>query len=225
MRAILPDLSGHGRSPAWPEPTPFTYRVDVVAIAQLLESLPEPAHLVGHSYGGLIALLATVAAPARVRSLALYDPVAFGVLDPIRDVEASRDLDRVRPDWDGSAEGRERWLTAFVDYWGGAGAWLALREDARDEFRRVAWVVFQEVTALVKDKTPASAYASFAGPVLLLGGERSPPAAHLVLDRLAGTFGDAKRATVAGAGHMGPLTHGDVVNGLILDALAGPIAR
>src|SRR5208282_3637476 len=80
LRAVVPDLAGHGESPAWPEPTPFTYRFDVERVSRLLESLESPAHVIGHSYGGLIALLASLASPSRVRSLALYDPVAFGVL-------------------------------------------------------------------------------------------------------------------------------------------------
>jgi pimeloyl-ACP methyl ester carboxylesterase len=37
------------------------------------------AHLVGHSYGGVIALLIAAANPERVRSLAVSEPPAFGL--------------------------------------------------------------------------------------------------------------------------------------------------
>jgi pimeloyl-ACP methyl ester carboxylesterase len=219
MRARVPDLAGHGESPAWPEPTPFTFRFDVERVAQLLGSLGSPGHVVGHSYGGLIALLASLAAPSSVRSLALYDPVAFGVLERPLDADVASDLERVPQTWD--VCGRERWLEAFVDYWGGPGAWPALRDDVRAEFRRVAWVVYQGVTTLLGEETPASAYRDLRVPLLLLTGSQSPIAAQKVVLRLAGSFPRARVVTVPEAGHMGPLTHADFVNETILGELSG----
>ncbi|HEY3820032.1 MAG TPA: alpha/beta hydrolase [Polyangiaceae bacterium] len=217
FRAVVPDLVGHGRSPEWPETAPFTFDVDVEHVSELLESLGEPVHLVGHSYGAFVGLLAARAAPSRIRSLVLYEPVAFGLLDPVKDVDAAEELKAVGMTWDPSPEGRERWLESFVDYWGGSGAWTALREDARAEFRRVAWVMHRAVVSLVKDETPASAYEGIEAPVLLMTGERSTLAAHAVIRRLAAALRDARVRTVPGAGHMGPLSHAEVVNGAIVE--------
>jgi pimeloyl-ACP methyl ester carboxylesterase len=171
--------------------------------------------VVGHSYGGLVVAKAALAAPGRVRSLALYDPVVFGVLDGARDSEARDEIDRVPVPWEATPEGRDRWLSRFVDYWGGHGAWAALREEARAEFRRVAWVVYQGVVSLVRDQTPASAYAALGVPVLLMTGEHTPLAARRVIERLGESFADFRTVIVPGAGHMGPMTHADVVAGAI----------
>src|SRR5690242_13795135 len=73
MRAVVPDLSGHGASPSWPEPTPFSFQVDVEAVVEILGSIAAPVHVIGHSYGGFLALQAARAAPRWVRSLALFD--------------------------------------------------------------------------------------------------------------------------------------------------------
>jgi pimeloyl-ACP methyl ester carboxylesterase len=216
LRAVVPDLVGHGKSPPWPESTPFSFDVDVDLVVALLESLEGPVHLVGHSYGAFVALLAARAVPSRVRSLALYEPVACGLLDPVEDADAAQELESVGSPWDESPEGRERWLQSFVEYWSGAGAWAALREDARAEFRRTAWVVHQAVVALAHDTTPASAYRIVSAPALLMTGAESTLAAHAVLRRLGEALPDARAVTVPGAGHMGPLTHADVVNAAIL---------
>jgi len=216
IRAIVPDLSGHGSSAEWPEEKPFSFHLDVERVAALLESLDEPAHLVGHSYGGFIALQAAIAAPSRVRSLALFDPVAFGTLDAAADADARRDLLKVKLSWDATPQGREGWLELFVDYWGGPGAWAGLREDFRAEFRRVAWVVFEGVRTLAADRTPASAYATLRAPALLVTGQHSPPAARMVIRRLRESLAGARVETIPGAGHMAPLTHTDAVNELVL---------
>jgi pimeloyl-ACP methyl ester carboxylesterase len=218
VRAIVPDLTGHGASPVWPEPRPFSYLDDVEQVARLLDA-EGPAHLVGHSYGGLLALLAAIKAPDRVLSVSVYDPVLFGVLDPTRDADAWAELAGVPVQWDDAKASHETWMRRFVEYWGGPGAWDALREEARGEFRRAEWVVYREVTTLATDRTPPSAYAVVTCPVLLMGGALSPMSERRVVEHLAAAMPHARRVMVEGAGHMGPLTHADKVNALVLETI------
>ncbi|HKC77760.1 MAG TPA: alpha/beta hydrolase [Gaiellaceae bacterium] len=61
-------------------PGPDVESVDFEDEAVWLEPFLEPgAHLVGHSYGGLIALLAATRRPELVRSLTVIEPPAFGI--------------------------------------------------------------------------------------------------------------------------------------------------
>jgi pimeloyl-ACP methyl ester carboxylesterase len=53
------------------------FEVDAELVAELLESTP--SHLVGHSYGGVVSLLAAARRPGAVHSLAVIEPPAFGV--------------------------------------------------------------------------------------------------------------------------------------------------
>ena len=229
MRAIAPDLLGNGRSSGWLPDEPFSFERDVELVVALIDRvgdrLGEPVHLVGHSYGGFIALrVALRTARARtplLRSLALYDPVAFGVLRET-DADARANLDRVS--FASRGDDLEPWLAGFVDYWNGAGAWQQLPDATREEFRRVGWVVHEGARTLVEDHTRAETYAAIECPVLLATGSDSPLAARRVIDRLAAVL----RATVVvieGAGHMGPLTHTRRVNTLIVAHLTGLSAQ
>lgn len=209
MRVLVPDLSGHGRSDPWPEPKPFSFRADVERVAELLSG--GGAHVVGHSYGGFIALQAALVDPASVLSLSLFEPTAFGVLDAA-DGDARAQLASVDLRWTPTADGRERWLQTFVDFWAGQGTWLSLQEEARAEFRRVSWVVREGVRTILADATPASAYSSPRIPSLLLRGTRSPPVALKVVDRLASALPGARVMNIDGAGHLAPVTHAGAVN-------------
>jgi pimeloyl-ACP methyl ester carboxylesterase len=72
-RLLLVDRRGFGASPA-------DGRVDFERDAEdVAELLADGAHLVGHSYGGVVSLLAAAQRPDAVRSLALIEPPAFGV--------------------------------------------------------------------------------------------------------------------------------------------------
>jgi pimeloyl-ACP methyl ester carboxylesterase len=67
--------------------------------------------------------------------------------------------------------------------------------------------VHAEFVALFADRVPASAYGALTMPVCLLGGSRSPLPARMVLDVLANALPQATRTTLAGLGHMAPVTH------------------
>jgi pimeloyl-ACP methyl ester carboxylesterase len=70
---VLPIRSGY-------PPNPPLERIDFERQAEELAALLDGrAHLVGHSYGGVISMLLAAAEPERVRSLAVSEPPAFGV--------------------------------------------------------------------------------------------------------------------------------------------------
>lgn len=220
-RVIAPDLLGSGQNPPWPDGAPFHFDDDLAAIERLLAGVPGRLHLVGHSYGGLLALKLAQRDPARVRSLAAYDPVAWGVLYASGDPEGLADAARAVGLRDEEGGGSEAWFERFVDFWSGEGAWRALAEPARQGFLRVGRKVFQEVRTLIDDRTPASAYAAVAAPALFLTGELTPLAERRVVALLAAALPAGTSVEVAGAGHMGPLTHGDAVN----ERIAAHVAR
>ena len=55
-RVIAPDLIGYGRSGRWPPERPFDTGMEAQILMLLASVADEPAHFVGHSYGGAISL-------------------------------------------------------------------------------------------------------------------------------------------------------------------------
>jgi pimeloyl-ACP methyl ester carboxylesterase len=212
-RVILPDLIGYGASGAWPAGVPFHFQLDVDALVALGRTLDQPAHWVGHSYGGFLAVQVARALP--VRSLALYEPVTFSVLDPARDGDALAALD-IKHTWQPDAHGvDEVWFTSFVDWWNGAGAWTAMPADAKAAFREVGWKMFEEVRTLLTDRTGAAGFAAIAAPMLVMGGAGSPLTERRTVERLAQAVTGAQLQIFEGAGHMGPITHHATINAAI----------
>jgi len=77
FRLEVPDRRGFGDSPDTPR---SDWEVDAEDIAELLGS---GAHLVGHSYGGVVAMAAAVLRPEAVRSLVLIEPSALRVAESV----------------------------------------------------------------------------------------------------------------------------------------------
>lgn len=193
---VAPQLLGYDAP--WPEGEPFHFRQDVEHLAA---HLTEPAHVVGHSYGGFLALQLALAYPHRVKSLALYEPVAFSILD-----EAERaDVEQVSA----LTGDIEAWLARFVDWWNGPGAWVALADPTKSAFRAVGWKVSQEVASLATDR---SDYTTISVPTLLMAGSSTRPVERLVVEKLAAVMPRARLVTFEGLGHMGPIVAPAAIN-------------
>jgi pimeloyl-ACP methyl ester carboxylesterase len=218
FRTLAADLYGSGRSPAWPGERPMWLADEVALLAPVFEAAGPRFHLVGHSYGGAVALRTALADPARIESLVLFEPVLFSLLtakDPTQ--AAALEIAAVRDDTIAAVRAGDLDASGarFVDYWMGRGAWArtpqARRETIADQMRQVK----AEWHAAFMEPTPLSAFAALDVPVLLLTGAESPLSSREIARLLAKTLPRVTSVEVSGAGHMAPLTHPEPVNALI----------
>ena len=81
MRLTAPDLMGSGRENAWTPGAPVTLEAEARRVLAAFPGDGAPVHLIGHSYGGAVALEIAMRWPEKVRTLTLYEPVRFALLD------------------------------------------------------------------------------------------------------------------------------------------------
>lgn len=216
-RAIALDLRGYGDLPAAGPGTPGGADDDVRALDDRLDGLVPPharVHLVGHSYGGWVALRYASLHPDRVASLALYEPVAFRAL--ARDDASLPPLRRVAARVAALVGAGHRHLASqtFVDFWSGDGAFASMPLNVRAGIaRRIDKVALDFRSALAWPRDLAELCA-IASPVLLLAGRRSPAVGQRIVAALARALPDARSAWID-AGHMGPVTHAPGVNAIV----------
>lgn len=213
---LTPDLYGYGSAPSWSGPGPLKLSAESARVRALVPKRAGPIHVVGHSYGGAVALRFAVEQPWRVRSLTLIEPVAFHalrqggrkdrrLLDTIHRLVSSVVKNVVTGDYHGA-------MRQFVDYWNGRSAWEGIRPDARRRMSRHAPKVVLDFHAAVNENTALGAYRRrFRFPVLILRGAQSPATTRRIARLLTESIPGASLATIAGAGHMLPLTHADEV--------------
>ena len=215
---IAHDFLGCGSNSQWSSGQRFEVQMDVDRVRALLSTLDGRVHLVGHSYGGFVALALARLEGARVASLALYEPTAFGLLD-----RADADLDRLvqtvllEESQIASPVGSEAWFRTFTAYWGGEGLWDVMPQETRTAFLHAGRKVYLEARALMLDRTPPEAYRDIAVPTLLMCGVQSPESTRLIATRLAHAMPCARLREFASAGHLGPITHATLVSEAIDD--------
>jgi pimeloyl-ACP methyl ester carboxylesterase len=208
---ILPHRPGFGASPPLP-------RGDFESEAPLIaELLGDGAHLVGHSYGAVIALHAAALRPDRVWSLAVTEPGALRIAAGNPQVDATiahgEELYRRRAEL-----GPRDFVQLFRS---GVGSAHATPEEMPDWLVRGAAHVMEERPPW-ESELPLDALAAASFPKLVISGRHSP-VFELVCDVLAQRI-DAERATVSGRGHSIPVV-GAPYNALLEDFLRRSCAR
>lgn len=176
----------------WPNPP--VERVDFEEHARLLAPLIEPGtHLVGHSYGGVIALYAAVAQPA-LGSLTVLEPPAFGIARGRRGVDEL--VDALAAHWTGGPPDPRAFLAGFSRLVSGR------EPDLPDPLPPEAE---QNVRTLMVERPPSEAdpplddLARAPYPKLVVSGAHHP-GFDAVCDVLEERL-DARRAVLPGAGH------------------------
>jgi len=230
-RVAAPALIGYGDAPDWQYQRPLSLDDEAQRIEPLIEGESGGVHLVGHSFGGAVALRLALRNPGRVRSLVLYEPVLFSLLNdeaPDRPgpPPAMAEVNAVRISIRRSVYSGHNALAArlFVEYWSGPGAWDALDMRRRNAVTERMRKVDAEFDAVNCNQIRLNEFRLIRVPVLLLQGERTRRPARRIAEMLASALPDVIREEVRGAGHMGPITHADEVNariGAYLDARTG----
>src|SRR5215510_8252736 len=79
-RVLTPDLIGYGAAAPWSGRGQFRLADEAAPVRSVIGRVAEPVHLVGHSYGGAVALHIARTRPELLRSLTLIEPSAFHLL-------------------------------------------------------------------------------------------------------------------------------------------------
>lgn len=190
---VMPTRTGY-------PPNPPLERIDFdVQARELLELLEPGDHVVGHSYGGVVSLIA--APDAELASLTVSEPPAFGVASEHPAVAGL--IADLAPLWPTDLP-PEKFLRAFVEALGALGPY--------DAPSPLPPAMEASVRAIMVERAPWEAEIPFAElaeapfPKLVVSGAHNA-AFDAVCDVLEDRL-DAKRVVLPGAGHSIPRAPG-----------------
>jgi pimeloyl-ACP methyl ester carboxylesterase len=209
------DLHGYGRRPM-PCAEHFSLADEAALVLSEIDATfgaGARCHLVGHSYGGAVALHLACRHPGRVASITLHEPVAFWLLGP--DHPACREVHAVAnkvAHW--AVADPDRATRAFIDYWNQPGTFDRLREASRSSMAAQIGKVALDFRALFGERLGFEDLHSLSIPACLTAGRQSVFSTRHLVQVLHRGLAGARYVEVAG-GHMAPLTHADELNAVV----------
>ena len=198
------DLPGFGASP--PPPDPWSTARYAEAMADVLPELERPSVVVGHSFGGRVAVRLAAARGGDVAAL---------VLTGVPLLPAPTAGRRPRPPWQfrlGRALHRRRLLSqARMEH---------LRQRYGSEDYRLATGVMRGVLVQAVNETYEDALAALRCPVELVWGERDTAAPPAVAETAAALVADSRLTVVPGTGHLVPTGAPEALRAAVERAMA-----
>jgi pimeloyl-ACP methyl ester carboxylesterase len=222
FHVLAPDSYGSGKSPPWPTVREARLRDEVDLLEPVFARAGDPFALVGHSYGGAIALIAALAQPARVRALAVYEPTLFSLIEG--DSPPPNDADGIKGTVTASiayldAGDPKRAAEQFIDFWMGKGSFSSVPEARQTPIVQSILSLPAWAHALLEEPTPLSAFGELKMPVLYMTSSDSPASSLGVARRLTPILPNVEVVEFKGLGHMAPVTQPEPVNRAIADFL------
>lgn len=212
LTLTAPDLPGHGQSADWSADRGLHDTATALA-TELAQQIGggAPVDILGHSFGGTVALRIALERPDLVRSLTLFEPVMFCAAAADQAPEATgwaadhatfaRLVEAGRPD---------EAAAYFHTLWGNGTAFDKLPENQRryiidriGAIRAAEDVVEQDRPGLLRP----GRIEALDRPVLLARGSASPRVVEAINAALARRLPRVDSIVVEGAGHMLPLSH------------------
>jgi pimeloyl-ACP methyl ester carboxylesterase len=209
-QVVVYDRRGHSQSDRVTAPDVF--RAHEEDLGALIERLGvAPAHVVGNSIGGSIALRLGGRRPDVFLSVCAHEPPSLDVLrgDPKTEALADDQVTKLAAVERRLAAGdMEEGARLFFETIAlGPGAWEQLPKQSRRMYVINAPTFLAEMRDPEQLRLDLEGLARFPHPTLLTNGDNSRPEFAAVVATLARAMPRAKRKTIIGAGHVPHVTH------------------
>jgi pimeloyl-ACP methyl ester carboxylesterase len=220
FRVLTPDLHGHGEGPAWRGGRSDVVVADTARIATIAAYAGGRVHLVGHSYGGAIALHVARDRPDLVASVAVYEPVVLRALFDYNAghrsaAEVAEIAAAIRRDLNGGDPMRA--AHRFLRYWSGDESWARLDRERRERLAARMPLIDAHFASLIGDAVALKDYKRIVAPVLCLTGRETRASTRRLSELLRFALPHVEPVTFDAMGHLGPITHPETVAGRIAD--------
>lgn len=219
-RVITIDLLGYGKSPRPENLEEYGVAQESTHISATLAAIGgiQHYHLVGHSYGGAVALYHAYANRWQVRSLTVYEPMSYNLLKkehPLLEESRRMAADIVHDIDSGNSVAGAR---KFIELWLPEGTFDRTTEMEKAILAVGVKMMVHNFRAAVTTPCSPSDYSSLDIPTCLLVGTASPPFSLSIADVVAACLPDIEVHRVEG-GHVGLFSHPYSTNPIIFDFL------
>jgi pimeloyl-ACP methyl ester carboxylesterase len=203
LRMVTTSLCGYGKSAETRSALDPGIHHEVALVKAVARQVGQPVHLVGHSFGGTVALATALSRTIPVASLSLFEA---NPLDLVCETaggslyQSTLDMSRA---FEAAVEAREHDAPArIIDFWGGPGAFAAMPLPVQAYCRETARVNVLDWHGDFGFAVRAADCASLDLPVLLVRGALANDTMKAITGQLQGAISKSRTEVVDGAGHF-----------------------
>lgn len=220
---IAINMFGYGKTPVWPDEEAQTLADQARLINPFLPKNGEAVSIVGHSFGGSVAMKTAALFREQVNRLVLIEPNPFYLLAQHERSEAYEEAANLRDvvkscgqttSWDTAAE-------VFANYWTGEGSWDAMPEDRRFKFAAALKPNFHEWDAVMNETTTIAEWEiSLPKDTTVISAADTVRSIREICQLFEQHIPKWTHVQIKRGGHMAALTTPDMINPIVANALS-----
>jgi pimeloyl-ACP methyl ester carboxylesterase len=215
FRVLALDLYAAAPESAEPRIGDFSFAEDCAFVRGLIDDSGGKVHLVGHSWGGVVAAKAAFGRRDKLASLTLIEPSCFHLLNrsgaeyaEILDVYDRGRALFARGDTVGAAR-------LFVDYWMGPAAFASMPASRQRPIVAAIPRLHQDWAGTLDMNTTLDDYCAFkVRTLLMVARDTRRPSARIAVS-IGAALPNVTKVEIENGGHMSPLTNPEPVNAAI----------
>lgn len=202
-RCVATALRGYGATAETRQVGDHDMVHETRAIGAVADRIGRPVHLVGHSFGGTVALASALAGVVDVLSIATFEANPLYLMQVAGRTDLSADTRRMSDAYEAAeAAGEADAPKRIIDFWGGDGAYDSFPEAVQDYCRQTAHANVIDWHTCFGFHAEPEAYAALNVPVLLARGAHTNDVIVTITDQLAKCIPGARTEIVENAGHF-----------------------
>jgi pimeloyl-ACP methyl ester carboxylesterase len=222
-RCVITSLLGYGGTAErrTTNDTSISHEVEVVEWV-IRRASGRHVHLVGHSFGGLVALAVALRNRVRLASLVIIEAPAIELLRAREEQQHYLAFRHMTEAYFAAYEsGDAEAIAAMIDFYGGAGTFASWPPRVRAYAIQTTAVNILDWRSAYDFPLSAAALTTIEVPTLVLRGGASHPAMQRASERLFECMNRAALTTIEGAAHFMIATHTGEVGRLIGEHVDG----
>jgi len=211
---VAPDLIGFGETESWRRERELTHDDQADLVRDIVGRAADgPVHLVGHSYGGAVAVRFALRYPDAVTSMVLIEPVLSPLLPQAGETalfEAERALANAFIEDAEAGRSVSAWRR-FIDHHNGDGTWEGLSGNARYRFLSMTRETADAYRSNLNNPTTLGDLEDLDVRTMVVCGGRTSETYRRICTILRDYLPRCTALDLGDAGHMSPLSHPDQI--------------
>jgi pimeloyl-ACP methyl ester carboxylesterase len=211
-RCVTTSLLGYGGTAERRTPADCAIAHEIDVVEAVIARAACPVHLVGHSFGGLVALAVALRGRAPLASLVIVEAPAAELLRAAGESAHYATFRAMTQAYFADFQsGNGAAIARMIDFYGGAGTYASWPEKVRAYAMETTAVNILDWASAYGFPLSPAALAAIRVPSLVLWGAASHPAAQRANELLGACLQGASLATIPGAAHFMIATHAGTV--------------
>lgn len=225
-RMVTTSLLGYGATPDIRPDGNATMAQQVCLIDRIIDQIGTSPHVVGHSYGGLSAIVHALTGRHRPASLLLVEANPLGLLRASGDLEHYGMFESMTGAYFADfARGDAEAARHVIDFYGGAGTFDSMPPKVRSYIVATTAVNVRDWSSGTPFEPSKETLQSIDVPTTVVRGGNSHPAMRRIAELLHDSIPAAQLVTIEGGSHFLPSSHPAEIAALVRRQVGGTPVR